>query len=111
MIATRTFPSSRRARPLVDPLVDIRSSMNQLLADVQDALHHGDPRGCSQEVDRPLKPAPGREHEAGGEYDDALRAGADPDVAAQTERLRLCAHIRDEERAGDRDDCEDDRDV
>ena len=77
------------------------SSINELLADVQDALRNRDPRRRGQEVDRPLEPAPRREHEPGGDHDDALGAGAEADVAAQAERLRLRADVRDEEGAGD----------
>src|SRR5581483_1718179 len=108
MIATRTLPSSARLRPL---LLDIRSSMNELLANMQDALDDRDPRGRSQEVDRPLEPAPRREHEPGRDHDDALGPGAEPDVAAQAERLGLRTDVGNEERAGDRGDREDDRRV
>src|SRR6185436_21072581 len=44
-----------------------------------------------------------------GDHDDALRARADPDVAAEPERLRLRAGVRDEERAGDREGGDGDR--
>ena len=40
-----------------------------------------------QQGDRPRQHAPRREHEAGGDHDDALGARADADVAAQAERL------------------------
>src|SRR5436190_18685898 len=64
MIATRTLPSSARARPFELPLAsDIRSSIDELLANVQDALRHGEPRGRGQEVDRPGEPAPRSEYE------------------------------------------------
>src|SRR5580765_1986225 len=112
MIATRTLPSSRRACPFELPFVsDIRSSMNQLLADVQDALADRDPRGGSEEIDGPLEAAPRCEDEAGRDHDDSLRAGAEPDIAAQAERLRLRADVRDQDRARDGRDREDDRDV
>src|SRR5689334_23069429 len=104
MIATRTLPSSTRLL-----LLAIRSSINELLANVQDALDDRDPGGRGQEVDRPLEPAPRREHEAGRDHDDALRAGAQPDVAAEAERLRLRPHVGHEEGARDRGDREDDR--
>src|SRR5581483_6509085 len=101
MIATRTLPSSERLRPFDEPLVvDMRTSVNQLLANVQDALDDRDPRGRGQEVDRPGETAPRSEDEARGDHDDALRARAEPDVAAQAERLRLRAHVRHEEGAG-----------
>ena len=87
------------------------SSKNQLLADVQDALEHRDPRGHGEQIDRPLEPAPRREHEAGRDHDDALGARAEPDVAAEPERLSLRANVRHEEGAGDCDDREDDGDV
>src|SRR5690349_23377912 len=100
MIATRTLSS----------FIPIDSS-EQLLADVQDALRHGDPRGCGEEIDGPLEPAPRSEHEARRDDDDALGAGAEADVAAQAERLRLRPDVGDEERAGDGHDREDDGDV
>src|SRR5579864_1835445 len=138
MIATRTLPSSRRARPIVLPLVAIRASVFmfsrtryrsfarrkqglkvwylvrayiQLLSDVQDALENGDPRGGGEHDDRPLQPAPGSENEPGGDDDDALRARAEADVAAKPERLRLRAGIRDEEGACDGRHREGDRGV
>src|SRR4051812_19717882 len=101
MIATRTLPSSERLRPFDEPLlVDIGSSMNQLLADMQDALDDRDPRGRGQEVDRPLEPAPRPEHEPGRDHDDALGARAETDVATKTERFGLGADVGDEEGAG-----------
>src|SRR3954466_2449728 len=99
MIATRTLS-----------LVAIDSS-EQLLADVQDALQNGDQRGCGQQIDEPLECAPWREHEAGREDDDALGPRAEADVAAEAERLCFRADVGNEERAGDRDDREDDRRV
>src|SRR5436190_23567137 len=112
MIATRTLPSSRRARPFELRLAsDIRSSIDELLANVQDALRHGEPRGRGQEVDRPGEPAPRSEDEPRRDHDDALGTGAEADVAAQAERLCFCANIGDEERPGDACDREDDRDV
>src|SRR6266545_1164584 len=112
MIATRTLPSSRRARPFELPLVDMRcASINELLADVQDALRNGEPRGCCEEIDRPLEPAPRSEYETGGDDDDALGPGAQADVAAQSQCFRLCADVRHEEGAGDGHDREEDRDV
>src|SRR5436309_6873647 len=112
MIATRTLPSSRRPRSFELPLVlVIRSSVDELLADVQDALQNGEPRGCGEEVDRPLQTAPRREDEAGGDHDDALCTRTEPDVAAQPERLRLRANVRHEEGARDRGDREDHRRV
>src|SRR5579864_3525939 len=112
MIATRTLPSSRRAWPFELPLVDIGwSSVNQLFSHVQDALQNRDPGGGGEHDDRPLERAPGSEDEARGDDDDPLRAGAEADVAAQAERLRLRAGVRNEERAGDCRDREDDRRV
>src|SRR5712692_1195012 len=100
MMATRTLPSSTRPCPFDLPLVvAIGSSKNQLLADVQDALQHRDPRGRGEKIDRPLEPAPRGEHEPGRDHDDTLGARAEPDVAAQSERLSLRAHIRHEEGA------------
>ena len=61
--------------------------------------------------DRPRQDAPGREHEAGGDHDDALGARADADVALEAERLGAGARVGDEERAGDRGDGDDDEDV
>src|SRR5581483_11944729 len=111
MMATRTLPSSRRAWPFELPLVDIGASMAciQLLSDEEEALQDGDPGGGGEHDDRPLERAPGSEHEARGDHDDPLRSGAEADVAAQAERLRLRAGVRDEERAGDGRDREDDR--
>src|SRR5690348_13619318 len=111
MIATRTLPSSTRARPFELPLVAIHASVNELLANVQDALHHREPRGRCEEVDRPLQPAPGCEDETRRDDDDALRTRAEADVAAEAERLRLGPHVRHEERPRDRGDREHDRDV
>src|SRR4029077_14816241 len=100
MMATRTLPSSTRARPFELPLlVDMRSSKNQLLADVQDALQNRDPRGRGEKIDGPLEPAPRGEYEPGGDHDDAFGTRAEPDVAPQPERLRLRAHVRHEEGA------------
>src|SRR5438128_11814922 len=100
MIATRTLPSSTRALPLVDA---IRSSEEQLLADVQDALDDRDPGRRSEEIDRRLEQhdADRGEHEPRGDHDDALGPRAEPDVAAEAERLRLRAGVGDEVRAGD----------
>ena len=53
----------------------------------------------------------GAEHEPGGDHDDALGPGADPDVALQAERLGAGAGVGDEERAGDGCDGDDDEDV
>src|SRR6266566_8362581 len=112
MSATRTLPSSGRARPFELPLASgIGSSINELLADVQDALENGEPRGRGEQVDRPLEAAPWREDETGGDHDDALGPRAETDVAAQPERLGLRANVGNEEGAGDRDDREDHRDV
>src|ERR1022692_2948018 len=109
MRATRTFPSSRRAWPFALAPFELRffaicSSMSKLLADVQDALQDGDPGGGGEQVDRPREQPPWGKYEAGGDHDDALGAGAQSDVAAQPERLRLGPCIRDEEGAGDRED-------
>src|SRR3954464_7485363 len=109
MIATRTLPSSIRPRPFELPLAsDICSSINELLADVQDALSHREPCGRGEQVDRPLETAPRGEDEPGRDHDDALGPRAEADVAAKPERLGLGAHVRDEKGAGDRDDREDD---
>src|SRR5579859_1391257 len=101
MMATRTLPFDS----------DISSSGVQLLADKQDALHNRDRRRGGEEIDRPLECAPRREDEPGGDDDDALGTRAEPDVAAQPERLCLRADVRHEERAGDRDDGEDRKSV
>src|SRR5439155_16046864 len=103
MMATRTLPSSTRARPFDLPLVvDMGSSMNQLLADVQDALQNRDPRGRGEKINGPLEAAPRREYEPGRDHDDTFGARAEPDVAGEAERLRLRAHVRHEEGACDR---------
>ncbi len=132
-MATRTLPSSRRARPFELPFDDIRSSvfsrtryrsfalrkqgandwylvlaLSKLLANVQDALQDGEPGRRREQVDRPLQRTPRREDEAGGDDDDALGARAQADVAAQAESLRLRPRVRDEEGAGDGGDREDD---
>src|SRR5204863_5965435 len=73
MSATRTLPSSWRARPFQLPLAsDIRSSVNELLADVQDSLENCEPGGRAEQVDRPLEAPPRREDETGRDHDDAL---------------------------------------
>src|SRR4051794_35084049 len=110
-MATRTLPSSSRARPFELPLLAIRASRNELLADVQDALYDGEPRRCREQVDRPRKEAPRCEHEARGDHDDALRARAEAHVTAQPEGFGLRPHVRDEEGACDADDREHDRGV
>src|SRR5207248_3606783 len=96
MMATRTLPFDS----------DISSSINQLLADMQDALQNGDRRRRGEEIDGPLECPPGREHEARGDDDDALGPRAEADVATQPQRLRLRADVRHEEGAGDCDDRE-----
>src|SRR5260370_22017864 len=101
MIATRTLPSSRPARPFVLPLVDIQSSKNQLLADVQDALQDSEPRRGCEEIDRPGEQAPRSEYEAGGDYGDALGTRAHGDVAPEPQCLPLCPDRRHEDGAGD----------
>src|SRR5580765_8294971 len=112
MSATRTLLSSAPTRPFELPLPsDIGSSINELLADVQDALENGEPCGRGEQVDRPLEAAPRREHETGGDHDDALGPRAETDVAAKPERLGLRAHVGHEEGAGARDDRAHDRDV
>src|SRR5260221_13727071 len=112
MMATRTLPSSWRVRSFELPLVvDMRSSKNQLLTDVQDALDNCDPRGCCEQIDRPLKAAPRREHEPACDDDDAFGTRAEPDIAAQPERLRLRANVRHGEGARDCGNGEDDRGV
>src|SRR5690349_6775560 len=74
-IATRTLPSSSRARPFVElPLVDIRASVKKLLADVQDALDDGEPGGRREDDDRPGQAAPGRKDQPRSDHDDALGA-------------------------------------
>src|SRR5947207_14000111 len=82
----------------------------QLHADAPHALADGEPRRHGENADRPHERAPGREDEADGDDDDALRAAADADVAAQTERLRAGARVADEERAGDGGEREPDAD-
>src|SRR5947199_125936 len=68
MSATRTLPSSWRARPFELPLAsDIRSSVNELLADVQDSLENCEPGGRAEQVDRPLEAPPRREDRADDE--------------------------------------------
>src|SRR4051812_32398303 len=84
--------------------------LHQLLADVQDALDDRDPRRAGEEHERPGKDAPRWEHEPGGDDDAALGARADPDVAAETEGLRLRAGVRDENRSGDARDRDGDED-
>src|SRR3982074_2759630 len=112
MMATRTLPPSTRARPFELPLVvDMRSSKNQLLTDVQDALDNRDPRGRGEKVDGPLQAAPWGEHETRRAHDDSLCARAESDIAAQSERVSLRADVRHEEGARDSGDREDDRDV
>src|SRR5438874_2173281 len=112
MSATRTLPSSWRGRPFELPLAsDIRSSVDELLADVQDALDNGEPGGRGEQVDGPLEAAPRCEDEAPGNHDDALGPRAETDVAAQPESLGLGTHVGHEKGACDRDDREDDRDV
>src|SRR5947209_7680070 len=76
MRATRTLPFDS----------DIGASV-KLLSDVQDALQDCDPGRRREHDDRPLERAPGSEHEARGDDDDALGPGAEADVAAQAERL------------------------
>ena len=99
-------------RPFELPLlVDMRSSKNQLLTDVQDALDNRDPRGRCEKVDGPLQAAPGREHEPCRDHDDSFGARAEPHIAAQAERLRLRADVRHKEGARDCGDREHDRDV
>src|SRR2546429_5697081 len=92
--ATRTL-SCCRSRPL--PLDSLTCCLHQLLADVQDALADGDPRGAREEHERPGQHAPRREDETPGDDDDAFGARPDPDVAAEAERLGLRARVRDEE--------------
>src|SRR5262245_10895671 len=102
MIATRTLSSPCRALPLGEA---IRSSGDErLLADVQYALDDGQPDGGGQDVEPPLEPAPGREDHSRGDHDHALRARAQPDVAAQPERLGAGPRVADEERACDAGD-------
>src|SRR5437868_12675071 len=100
MRATRTLPFDS----------DIGASV-KLLSDVQDALQDCDPGRRREHDDRPLERAPGSEHEARGDDDDALGPGAEADVAAQAERLGLRPCVRHEEGAGYRRDREDDRRV
>ena len=50
--------------------------------------------GATLQDDRPLQTAPGGEHEARGDDDHALRAGAETDVAAQPEGLGLRPCVR-----------------
>src|ERR1700751_6185382 len=102
MIATRTLPSSRRALPLFDAT----GSSGKLLADVQDALADREPGRRGKRDDRPGQAAPPREDEAGGDEDDSLRSGAEPDVALQAERLGAGARVGDEKRADARPDRE-----
>src|SRR3981081_4439076 len=112
MMATRTLPSSWRVRPFELPLVvDMRSSKNQLLTDVQDALNNSHPRGRGEKIDGPLQAAPRREYKPCRDHDDTFGARAESDIAAQPERLRLRAHVRHEEGARDCGDREHDRDV
>src|SRR5205085_10511333 len=67
--------------------------------DAPDPLADREPGGCREDPDRPDERAPRSEDEADGDDDHALRAAADPDVAAQAERLRSGAGVADEERA------------
>src|SRR4051794_41789782 len=98
MIATRTLPSSSLALPFVAAT----GSSRKLLADVQDALDDREPGGRRQRDDRPGQAAPWREDETGGDEDDAPRARAQADGAAQTKRPRAGAGIGKKER---NDDC------
>src|SRR5262245_11207580 len=101
MIATRTL-SSLRTRPLDEPFgSDTSVFLQELTADVEDALDDRDPRGDREEHDRPWQHAPRREDETGGDDDDTLGTRADADVAAEAERFRAGSRVRDEERAGD----------
>src|ERR1700758_3541943 len=96
MTATRTLP------------LDSDIGASELLSDVEDALENRDPGGRGEHDDRPLETAPRSEDEPRRDDNHAPRAGAEPDVAAQAERLRLRARIRDEEGACDSCDREDD---
>src|SRR5438552_12569617 len=73
MMATRTLP------------LDSDIGASELLSDVEDALENRDPGGRGEHDDRPLETAPGSEDEPRGDDDHALRAGPEPDVAAQAE--------------------------
>src|ERR1051325_10417322 len=96
MIATRTL-SCRRSRPPL-PFDSLTvGCLQELLADVQDALNDRDPCGEGEEHERPGQHAPRRENETRGDDDDALGARPDPHVAAEAERLGLRARVRDEE--------------
>src|SRR5205085_12145636 len=73
----------------------------QLRSYAQDPLADREPGRCGEDADRPDERAPGREDEPDRDHDDPLRAAADADVAAETERLGAGARVADEERAGD----------
>src|SRR5256885_9127418 len=92
--ATRTL-SCWRSRPLPFDSLTVRC-LQELLADVQDALDDRDPRGEGEEHERPGQHAPRREDETRGDDDDALGARPDPDIATEAERLGLRASVRDE---------------
>ena len=79
---------------------------------MQDPLQNRYPGGERQQRNRgdEQPDADRREHEAARDHDDALGARADPDVAAQPHRLGLRARVTHEERAGDRGECERERD-
>src|SRR3954447_4055285 len=110
MMATRTLSSPRTA-PFDAPFDSVTCFLHELLADVQDALDDRDPRGRSQQGDRPGEDTPRREDEAGGDDHDALGSGADADVALEAEGLRAGAGVGDEQRTGDRRDGDDDEDL
>src|SRR5262245_6311177 len=116
MMATRTLSSPPRTAPFDAPLAPsliwlTLRSLHELLADVQDTLDDRDPCGRGQQGDGPGQDTPRREHETGRDDDDALGAGADADVPLDAERLAAGTRVRDEQRAGDCGDGDDDEDL
>src|SRR5262249_45261659 len=109
MIATRTLSSERDALPLVEAMCFLSL---KLLSDGDDSLEHGQPRGGCKQVDEPLKRDAERgEDEAARDHDHAFGAAADADVPTEPEQRGLRARVGNQERAGNRQDAEDDADV
>src|SRR5205823_5063757 len=82
----------------------------ELRAHAPHALADREPGGRREDADRPHERSPGSEDEADRDHDYPFRAAADPDVAAQAERLRAGTRVADEERAGDGGEGEPDAD-
>src|SRR5437868_7368153 len=86
-------------------------TLPQLHSGADYPLEHREPGGGSEEIDRVLETAPGREGEPAGDHDHALGAAAEADVALEPKQLRLRARVGDEEGPGHRDYCEGERDL